>query len=66
MAGETKTPERTASWIDKELQLMAKKIGSFEDKSIAQVIEEELWRVLPKRLKKLVDREYAELGEAGA
>ena len=65
MVEETKAPERQASWIDKRLQEMAKKIAAFEKKSIADVIDSELWRALPKRLQKALDKEHAELGENG-
>lgn len=66
MPEATETPARTTAWIDKRLQEMAKKIGSFEGKTIAEVMEAELWRTLPKRLRKALDKEHAELGEAGA
>ncbi len=67
MAEETKV-ERTTAWIDKELIRAAKATAEIEAKGEggADVIEQELRGPLMKRYRRAINREHAELGEAGA
>jgi hypothetical protein len=60
--------ERTTAWIDKELVRVAKATAEIEGKGEAgaDVIEQELRGPLMKRYRKAINREHAELGEAGA
>ena len=67
MAEETKV-KRTTFWMDPELIAMGKKIASLEEQgeTMTEVLEGELRKSLPKRLKRAIERAHSEIGgEAG-
>jgi hypothetical protein len=63
---ERNTPERKAVWFSAELWQQAAKVGSYEDKTPAEVLEDIVRAPLRRKLKGHVQREHVELGENGA